>query len=125
MNTAGSPGYIWKSIRVELAESRDYPRGSASRAYTLHLPLRLDGTVDEAVLRANPKTGGFQRFWPNEPDRSGFILPAGDGWALSFRPEPDSGERQVFPIVFGRLLPGDTVSIRKSGRTRTFRVVDL
>lgn len=125
MNSPGSPSYIWKSIRVELAETGDFPKGSPSRAYMFRLPLLRDGTVHEEVLRGNPSTAGFRRFWPNEPDRDGFIVPAGTGWALAFRPHRDGTEGEKVPIAFSRLLPGDGVTIGLTGDSRPFRVVNL
>lgn len=125
MNSPGSPSYIWKSIRVELAETPEFPRGSPSRAYMLRLPLCRDGTVHDDALRENPVTAGFRRFWPNEPDRNGLIVPAGSGWALAFRSGHDDVDGQEVPIAFRRLLPGDAVSIGSPGRSRPFRVVAL
>lgn len=91
----------------------------------LRLPLRPDGTVHEQVLRDNPVTAGFRRFWPNEPDRGGFIVPTDSGWALTFQPDLNGTGQEAFPITFGRLLPGDTVTISMAGRNKTYRVVHL
>ncbi|WP_091147100.1 hypothetical protein [Novosphingobium sp. CF614] len=125
MNKSGPSGFTWKSIRLELAETREFPRGSASRAYMLYLPLRPDGTIDEAVLRANPNIAGFRRFWPNEADRVGRVERTESGWALSFQPAPEAGSVSL-PIEMNRLLPGDQVTIEKQGqRAWRFRVVDL
>lgn len=113
----------WKSIRLELGATREFPQGSASRAYMLHLPLREDGTIDETALQANPLIAGFRRFWPNEPDRSGFVVRSETGWLLSFQPD---GEGTVFPIAMDRLLPGDQVIVDKcDGGSWRYRVVDL
>lgn len=125
MNTHDPSGINWKSIRLELAGTPEFPLGSASRAYMLHLPLREDGTVDEQAFGANPAMASFRRFWPNEPDRSGLIVRAGRGWALSFQPVA-IGNGTSLPIRMDRLLPGDAVTIDKHGRGAwRFRVVDL
>src|SRR5580765_7738714 len=56
----------WKSIRLELARTPEFPEGSASRAFLLHLPLDQDGLIDEEVLRDAPARATVHRFWPNE-----------------------------------------------------------
>lgn len=114
----------WKNVRLELAGMPEFPQGSASRAYMLHLPLRQDGTIDEEAVQENPGIAGFRRFWPNEPDKSGLVVRTEGGWALSFRPAADGGAS--IPIELKRLLPGDEVVINKytGGRWR-YRVVDL
>lgn len=124
MSTRGSLAINWKNVRLELAGVPEFPQGSASRAYMLHLPLQLDGMIDEEAFRENPGIAGFRRFWPNEPDRSGLVVRTENGWALSFRSEVN-GEG-VVPIDLRRLLPGDEVAIDKytDGNWR-YRVVDL
>lgn len=114
----------WRNVRLELAGMPEFPHGSATRAYMLHLPLKQDGTIDEEALRENPGIAGFRRFWPNEPDRSGLVVRTDSGWALSFRPAAN-GAGSV-PIDLKRLLPGDEVVINKhAGGIWRYRVVDL
>jgi hypothetical protein len=123
MRKRGPSGSNWKNIRLELAKMPAFPDGSASRAYMLHVPLREDGTIDEQALLENPAFAGFRRFWPNEPDRSGRLVRAGSGWALSL--STTDGE-VLLPIEAGRLLPGDHVTIdKRAGGNWRFRVVDL
>lgn len=125
MNKRGPAGINWKSIRLELAETPEFPQGSASRAYMLHLPLHEDGTIDERALLANPVIAGFRRFWPNEPDTNGLVVRTDSGWALSFQPAVN-GNGGSFQIDMSRLLPGDQVRIEKhDGGDWRFRVVDL
>ena len=116
---------VWQNIRLELAPMPDFPKGSASRAYMLHLPLRDGGTIDEQALQEMPAMASFKRFWPNEPDRSGRIVRTENGWALSFQPAT-GGSDGVFPIELDRLVPGEEVTIGKHGGGRwSFRVADL
>lgn len=115
---------IWRHVRLELAPTPEFPEGSASRAYMLHLPLEEDGIIDKQALDANPVLADFRRFWPSEPDRKGRIIRLGDGWALSFT-GADGGHR-IYPIEMDRLLPGNEVTIGKhDGGRWTFRVADL
>lgn len=125
MSKRGPSGINWKSIRLELAETPEFPTGSATRAYILHLPLCDDGTIDEPAFRENPIIAGFRRFWPNEPDSYGVVVRTEHGWALSFQ-HAANADRALFSIAMDRLLPGDAVQIDKNGTGRWhFRVVDL
>lgn len=125
MSKRSPSGYKWRNVRLELAATPEFPRGSASRAYMLHLPVREDGTIDEPGFHANPVIAAFRRFWPNEPDRRGLVVRTGEGWELSFQAEA-GGKAGSFPIAMNRLLPGDQVTIaKKTGGIWRFRVVDL
>lgn len=72
----------WKTIRLELARTPDFPAGSAGRAYLLRLPLAEDGGVDEAEVRQFPLRATARRFWPNQPDLAGSVIRTPAGWAL-------------------------------------------
>lgn len=72
----------WQSIRLELDRTRDFPNGSAGRAYLLRLPLCEDGAVDPAAILESPGRATMRRFWPNEPDISGHVGLVGGCWAL-------------------------------------------
>lgn len=76
----------WKSIRLELAKSDNFPRGSPSRVYLFRLPLNADGSIDERAVRDLPGEATVRRFWPSEPDLAGYVLPAQRGWDLAYDP---------------------------------------
>lgn len=79
----------WKSIRLELAETREFPRGSASRVYLLRLPLDEDGTIDAAALARMPAHATVRRFWPSQADLLGNVIDTDAGWAFGYsRGEP-------------------------------------
>ncbi len=91
----------------------------------LCLPLCEDGAIDEEAFKANQAKAICRRFWPNEPDRTGFVVRARNGWALSFHPAASDGDATI-AIELVRLLPGDHVTVGRSGHGRgRFRVVDL
>ena len=73
----------WKLLRLELARTREFPRGSASRAYMVRLPLDDHGGIDESALASRPTLATVRRFWPNEPDRQGRLVRTSCGWAFS------------------------------------------
>jgi hypothetical protein len=72
----------WKSVRLELARSPGFPRGSASRAFLLRLPLRAGGSIDAGAIDDNESRATFHRFWASEPDLSGRIVSHEGSWQL-------------------------------------------
>ena len=63
----------WKTIRLELASTADFPTGSSSRAYLLRLPLDDDGSIDDDCLARFPARATAWRFWASEPDQFGHV----------------------------------------------------
>lgn len=61
----------WKKIRLELADTRDHPRGSVSRGYLIYAPLDGTGRVDGTSLAQAPHRAVVRRFWSTEPDEKG------------------------------------------------------
>ena len=115
----------WTSIRLELARARDFPQGSASRAYLLRLPLNSEGMIDEASLCANPVQATVHRHWPNEPDLSGYVVRTPKGWAFSYRPGEDDDEG-IFHLETHRIRIGDYVTLTEpDGSQLPFRVTNL
>ena len=72
----------WKTFRLELGRTPDFPAGSATRAYLIRLPIRDDGEIDESAVSGNPRRATVRRFWPCEPDRAGHIVRTRCGWAF-------------------------------------------
>jgi hypothetical protein len=110
----------WKTIRLELARTKEFPEGSASRAYLLRLPMDDDGLIDETELRDLPAQATVRRFWPNEPDLSGYLIRTSRGWAFSYRlgEEDDATifHLETHPLLTepdGRKLPFRVASIRE------------
>ena len=74
----------WKLIRLELASSWQFPRGSAGRSYLVRLPLKDDGTIDTAALEAQPSRATVRRYWPNEADMVGNLVHTPMGYAIRY-----------------------------------------
>lgn len=70
----------WTTIRLELAGTREFPAGSAGRAFLLRLPLHDDGSIDDAEVALHPSRATVRRFWASEPDSSGRIVRCPSGW---------------------------------------------
>jgi hypothetical protein len=119
------PGMNWKSIRLELARTQEYPEGSACRAYLLRLPLNEQGLIDEKALRHSPALATVHRFWPNEPDLSGYVIRTPNGWALSYEIGEDDDET-VFHLETHPIRIGEYLTLTEpDGRRLPFRVASL
>ncbi|NNM76444.1 hypothetical protein HJG53_05955 [Sphingomonas sp. ID1715] len=113
----------WKTIRLELARSPRFPNGSASRAYLLHLPLDDEGLVDDGEFRRSPALATVRRHWPNERDRSGYVIRKPNGWAFSYA-VGDADDEDLFHLESHPLKPGEYVTITEpDGDRLPYRVV--
>lgn len=111
----------WNTIRLELAETRDFPMGSVGRGYLIRIPLKNDGSIDEAALAQSPKRATVRRFWSSDPDESGHVVPMDDHLALRLNGD---GERLL--SLKSRLDSGERVEVIESdGLTLPFRVADV
>lgn len=61
----------WRTIRLELAPSGDFPRGSVARSFLVRLPFSSDGAIDLSELAHNPRRATVRRYWSSEPDQWG------------------------------------------------------
>lgn len=73
----------WNNIRLELASNKEFPRGSASRAFLLRLPLNDDGSIDTASVERDPAQATVRRYWASEPDQSGRVFQQTGEWILN------------------------------------------
>lgn len=115
----------WKTVRLELARTPQYPQGSASRAYILHLPLGEDGLIEEAEVRAAPVRATVRRFWPNEPDLAGYVIRTPKGWAFSYEPGEEDDEA-IFHLETHPIRLGEYVTLTEpDGQRLPFRVANV
>lgn len=114
----------WKTIRLELAGTRDFPAGSVSRGYLIRLPLSDSGSIDEASLAQSPQRATVRRFWSTEPDESGRVVRANGHLALRCAGRPDRlldtpsfdiGEQVIVIDGDGARLPFRVASIGRAG----------
>lgn len=115
----------WKSIRLELGRTTEFPEGSASRVYLLRLPLTEDGLIDEGVLGTAPERATVRRFWPNQADLAGYVIRTPNGWAFSYEPGEDDDEA-VFHLETHPIRLGNYLTLTEpDGRELPFRVASL
>jgi hypothetical protein len=106
-----------------MAHCHEFPDGSSTDGYELHLPLTLAGKLDRDFWLKHRQGGGFHRFWGDIEDR-GLLRHGRKGWALSFEPHrEDDRDEMIFKGDQHRFVTGEYVSItERDGVTGTFRV---
>jgi len=72
----------WRSIRLELGRTSEFPAGSVSRAYLIRLPLNDGDHVDAAAIADQAGKAIVRRHWSTDPDQKGVVVPAGSDWAM-------------------------------------------
>jgi hypothetical protein len=116
----------WKIVRLELAESVEYPRGSASRAYILRVPLDDQGRIDQAELEQSPGDATVRRYWPSEPDTHGFLVPQVGAWAISLDGHDAAGSHVGFHFSIDTLeVEGRIIVTQPDGRSLLLRVAKI
>ena len=114
----------WKSIRLELGRTHEFPNGSASRAYILRAPLTDDGAIDACALDSTPQQATFRRLWPSEPDVSGYLIR--DGSRLAFVAGRAGTKGAVFSEIEAQAWKeGELLTLHERGRDLPFRVARL
>ncbi|MCJ8157021.1 hypothetical protein [Sphingomonas sp. LaA6.9] len=114
----------WKTIRLELARTPEFPNGSPGRVYLLRLPLDAEGRIDPVEFRADPELATVRRYWPNEADQTGYVIRRpGGGWALSYAVGDDDDEA-IFHLETHPIRLGEYVTITEAdGEQFPFRVM--
>jgi len=110
----------WKTVRLELARAPNFPNGSASRAYLLHLPLDADGRLEEHELARSPALATVRRHWPNERDRAGNLMRTEQGWAIVYGRE---GEKLLGHELDQLRRGGDVTITEPDGSRTSYRVM--
>ena len=114
----------WKIVRLELASTEDYPRGSAGRALLLNVPIASDGTIDRAAIDGFPGRATVRRFWGSEPDSFGPIEALDGVWSLQC--DKGAGDKSVFLLDSVPLRLNSMVSVRQAeGSPLPFRVASV
>jgi len=111
----------WKSIRLELGRTRDFPAGSVSRAYLLRLPLDDQDRIDAEAFDRNPRKATVRRHWATEPDERGHLQRDGAEWVLRC-----NGKDQTLKIDSRFMRLGETVQlVGADGGELPFRVTSI
>lgn len=115
----------WKAIRLELADTPEFPQGSPNRAYMVRLPLGDDGVIDEPARAAMPAMATVRRFWPNQPDLRGYVVHTPEGWAFAYKPGDEAADG-LCRIDSEPLLPGECITLTEPDGSRLpYRVASI
>lgn len=113
----------WKTIRLELAQSPDFPQGSTHHAYLMRVPLNAGGSIDASAYEQAREQARIRRMWPDEYDRLGFIIQSPDGWAFTYTPD-EMDEPALCRLESDAIRPGGYLSITEAdGKRLPYRVV--
>ena len=113
----------WKTIRLELARTPDFPEGSTHHAYLMRVPLNAGGIIDASACEQGREQPRIRRMWPDEYDRLGFIIQKPDGWAFTYTPGQAEDEG-LCRLETDAIRPGGYLSITEAdGKRLPFRVV--
>lgn len=104
----------WRTIRLELGRTCDFPSGSVSRGYLIRLPLTVTGAVDESALSRYPRRATVRRFWSSEPEIKGSLQRVNGRWALHCNGDP----ARFLGIAPDRIAVGDELSLTDSDGSR-------
>lgn len=115
----------WYIVKLELARTDEFPSGSPSRSYLIRLPLDDGGFIDDKARESDPQRATVRRFWPNEPDQSGYILKVKNGWAFSYAVGEDDDEN-LFHLENHSIRAGEYLTLTEpNGKQLPFRVVSI
>jgi len=126
----------WKVIRLELASNWEFPKGSAGRSYLIRLPLTDDGAIDSQALEFHPARATVRRYWPNQADMVGYLVPTPAGYAIRFEsnglnPDADSKaaanqDQILFRLGDDAISVGDEIFLTEpDGKEARFRIADM
>jgi hypothetical protein len=126
----------WKVIRLELASSWEFPRGSAGRSYLIRLPLTEDGLIDTKTLESQPARATVRRHWPNEADMLGYLVRTPLGYAIRYEMSgaelngtlPPNGPHEGRLLQFGAdaIKVGEQMFLTEpNGRRLRFRIAGM
>jgi hypothetical protein len=117
-------GMIWITVRLELAPTAKFPRGSTGRAFLLSVPIDKSGRIDRATIERDPARATVRRFWASEPDSFGTVEAFDGGWNLRCR--QGAGLEATFLLDETPLNLDSRVNVRSpKGTQLPFRVVSI
>ena len=120
-----------KSIRLQLARSKQHPSGSSNHGYQFVAPLDPEGHIDPVAWKAHRDQCRVRRFWQGEEDQTGRLVHKPGGaeharWMFDYDPQRDDDDESGYRFGAHKFAPGEYVSIAdERGELHTFRVMSV
>jgi len=120
-----------KSIRLQLARSKQHPSGSSNHGYQFVAPLDAEGHIDPEAWKAHRDQCRVRRFWQGEEDQTGRLVHKPGGaeharWMFDYDPQRDDDDESGYRFGAHKFAPGEYVSIAdERGELHTFRVISV
>jgi hypothetical protein len=121
----------FKRIRLNLARSKEFPRGSSRHGYEFVAPLDSNGHIDAQVWKKHRDHCRVRRFWEGEDDEHGLLVhqpggPEHGRWMFDYDQTADTDDESGYRFGAHVFRPGEYVSIRNDeGEMHTFQVVTV
>jgi hypothetical protein len=115
-----------KTVRLELARTKDDPEGRTDTGYEFTAPLSADGHLDAEAWKTHRADCKVRRFFPGEKIQQGALLHRGpDRWLFSYDAGVEDDE-PAFKFDRHKFQPGEYVSVTEhDGKTLTFKVASV
>lgn len=122
--------HAFKRIRLELARSKEFPAGSASRGYEFVAPLDSNARIDPALWRKHRDNCRVRHFWGDEEEIGHLVHKPGGPehaqWAFDYEGKAEYDDKSGYRFGAHAFRPGEYVSIRdEAGEMHTFRVASV
>ncbi|MCB2108131.1 MAG: hypothetical protein KDE14_10540 [Rhodobacteraceae bacterium] len=115
-----------KTIRVELARTKDHPEGNPGHVYEFRAPLDAEGHLDADAWPKVKQLCTVRRLENGTEQEKGLLIRTKGGkWVFSYEPGDDDDEA-IFKFSTHVFKPGEYVSITEhDGEQRTFRITSV
>ena len=123
--------HLLKRVRLELARSKEFPMGSATRGYEFVAPLDGSGHIDPQLWQKYREHCGVRRFWDGDDEQVGRLVHKPGGaeharWVFDYDTSTTEDDEAGYRFGAHAFSPGEYVSIRgDEGEQHTFRVVTV
>jgi hypothetical protein len=115
-----------KTIRIELARTKDHPSGDPGHGYEFRAPLDATGHLDATVWPDCKQLCTVRRFEKGATRETGLLVRTQGGkWVFSYAPG-DEDDEAIFKFSTHAFKPGEYVSVTEhDGELRTFRIASV
>jgi hypothetical protein len=113
-------------VRLELARSKEFPKGSVRHGYEFVAPLDASGHLSADAWKKNKARCTVRRFTAGEPDENGLLIDVGRGWHFDYDKSSSNDDEPLFKLDRHSIKQGEYLSITEhDGVMRTFRIVTV